>query len=92
MHCPRCETVVMEEIDRSGVTLDRCPSCRGVFLDRGELEKITARASAELDPRGAGRVELDPRPATARYGDDDPPSSRRGHHGHKRSFWHDIFD
>ncbi|HYO96746.1 MAG TPA: zf-TFIIB domain-containing protein [Polyangiaceae bacterium] len=82
MRCPRCETVVMEEIDRSGVTLDRCPSCRGVFLDRGELEKITARASAELEPRSA----------TPRYRDDDPPSSGRGHHRHKRSFWQDIFD
>ncbi len=42
MLCPRCETVMLDEIDRRGVTIDLCKKCRGVWLDRGELEKIFA--------------------------------------------------
>jgi uncharacterized protein len=99
MQCPRCENVVLSEIDRSGVTVDRCASCRGIWLDRGELEKLIARATAELE--GAPQVRAAPQHAPpARYGHDDhePPSSRRGRHGqypgHKRhrSFWHELFD
>ncbi|MDP3852083.1 zf-TFIIB domain-containing protein [Phenylobacterium sp.] len=37
--CPNCN-VSMQNVARSGVELDMCPSCRGVWLDRGELEKI----------------------------------------------------
>lgn len=44
--CPNCNTS-MQSVARSGVELDMCPSCRGVWLDRGELEKII----------GAGREE-----------------------------------
>jgi Zn-finger nucleic acid-binding protein len=48
MNCPVCpnERLVMSE--RAGVEIDYCPSCRGVWLDRGELDKIIERASAEL--------------------------------------------
>ena len=37
--CPNCNTS-MQSVARSGVELDMCPQCRGVWLDRGELEKI----------------------------------------------------
>lgn len=44
MKCPNCnETLVMSE--RSGVEIDYCPSCRGVWLDRGELDKIIERSA-----------------------------------------------
>jgi len=45
--CPNCNTS-MQNVNRSGVELDICPACRGVWLDRGELEKIleTGRQSA----------------------------------------------
>lgn len=46
MQCPvDGETLVMSE--RSGVEIDYCPKCRGVWLDRGELDKIVARANAD---------------------------------------------
>lgn len=48
MHCPRCEAPLAER-ERDGVTIDICASCRGIWLDRGELEKLIARASAALD-------------------------------------------
>lgn len=44
MKCPNCNaSLVMSE--RSGVEIDYCPECRGVWLDRGELDKIIERAS-----------------------------------------------
>jgi uncharacterized protein len=45
MKCPNCnETLVMA--DRHGVEIDYCPNCRGVWLDRGELDKIIERSTA----------------------------------------------
>lgn len=41
--CPNCN-VSMQNVNRSGVELDMCPSCRGIWLDRGELEKILGEA------------------------------------------------
>lgn len=45
MLCPVCRTGLSMS-DRSGVEIDFCPSCRGVWLDRGELDKIIERTSA----------------------------------------------
>lgn len=39
MNCPRCDSS-LEEQKHSGVAIDSCPKCRGVWLDRGELEKL----------------------------------------------------
>lgn len=49
MNCPTCSTE-LKMADRQGVEIDYCPKCRGVWLDRGELDKIIERASAELAP------------------------------------------
>jgi Zn-finger nucleic acid-binding protein len=44
MKCPNCnETLTMS--DRNGIEIDYCPNCRGVWLDRGELDKIIERSS-----------------------------------------------
>lgn len=45
MKCPRCDGAELDEREREGVTVDVCRACRGVWLDRGELEKILARAA-----------------------------------------------
>jgi len=42
MNCPRCSTTLLMS-DKHGVEIDYCPSCRVVWLDRGELEKIMER-------------------------------------------------
>jgi Zn-finger nucleic acid-binding protein len=85
MNCPRCVSEPLDERDREGVTIDVCRACRGIWLDRGELEKILARATKEMDERGYHRPTHDR--------DDGPPSSDdfRRKHGKKRS-WLDIFD
>ncbi|MFT4189306.1 MAG: zf-TFIIB domain-containing protein [Aeromicrobium sp.] len=52
MKCPIDEaTLVMSE--RAGVEIDYCPTCRGVWLDRGELDKIIDRAVGEAKPSPA---------------------------------------
>ena len=48
MDCPNCKVdLVMSE--RQGIEIDYCPKCRGVWLDRGELDKIIERASEDRD-------------------------------------------
>lgn len=62
MKCPVCVEVDLLMSERSGVEIDYCPKCRGVWLDRGELDKIIAnsespKASSNIynQERGYGR-------------------------------------
>ncbi|WP_182525994.1 zf-TFIIB domain-containing protein [Nocardioides dongkuii] len=62
MRCPTDETtLVMSE--RSGIEIDYCPTCRGVWLDRGELDKIIDRSLGQAPPPAAAA----PPPAYDRY-------------------------
>ncbi|MBK6824868.1 MAG: zf-TFIIB domain-containing protein [Saprospiraceae bacterium] len=47
MKCPNCN-VNLVMTDRSGIEIDYCPDCRGVWLDRGELDKIIERSSEKV--------------------------------------------
>jgi uncharacterized protein len=58
MTCPKCHGE-MRVYERSGVTIDQCTECRGIFLDRGELEKLF-EAESNYNTRQAP-----PRPAAA---------------------------
>jgi Zn-finger nucleic acid-binding protein len=40
MNCPVCENTRMREMEKNGIMVDICPNCKGVWLDRGELEKL----------------------------------------------------
>ena len=52
LECPRDEGTTLVAVDRNGVTVDACPRCRGVWLDRGELDKlIELEAAASEDFR-----------------------------------------
>ena len=56
MKCPRCEKAELHEKERDGVTIDLCRECRGIWLDRGELDKLIARSIKALDEvRGRDR-------------------------------------
>jgi uncharacterized protein len=46
MKCPVCKDVNLIISERQGVEIDYCPSCRGVWLDRGELDKILERSNS----------------------------------------------
>jgi uncharacterized protein len=82
MKCPvDNEELVMSE--RSGVEIDYCPKCRGVWLDRGELDKIIERtASLETAPAG-------PDPRQQRY---DEGHGRKPYRKKKESFLSELFD
>ncbi|EFQ83692.1 hypothetical protein HMPREF0063_11355 [Aeromicrobium marinum DSM 15272] len=94
MKCPTDNaTLVMSE--RSGIEIDYCPECRGVWLDRGELDKIVERASRDAAPAPAAPaaqpVHGDPfRSERPTYRDDrDRPQYRRK----KKEHWlMEIFD
>ena len=49
MNCPACN-VPLAMADRQGVEIDYCPRCRGVWLDRGEIDKIVEREAAAYGP------------------------------------------
>lgn len=95
MPCPVCQIpLVMSE--RQGVEIDYCSQCRGVWLDRGELDKIVERSAAELAPSPAPTA---PQAAPgyghqqSGYGHQQPgygqgyPNKKR-----KKSFFEEIFD
>jgi uncharacterized protein len=73
MKCPVCD-VALSISSREGIEIDFCPQCRGVWLDRGELDKIIERAGQSVAPSvaagGRGRFEDEMRPPP-RYDDDD---------------------
>jgi len=79
--CPNDNTA-MQTLDRSGVQFDMCPSCRGVWLDRGELEKLMESAMAD------GRASA-PQPAPQTYAQPhqapppQPQAQPWGGHGHR---------
>jgi uncharacterized protein len=49
--CPKCQGT-MRSYERNGVTVDQCSECRGVFLDRGELERLIDQESSYYEERG----------------------------------------
>ena len=51
MICPSCKDVNLVITERQGIEIDYCPNCRGVWLDRGELDKIIERTAASLETR-----------------------------------------
>ncbi|MCW8126496.1 zf-TFIIB domain-containing protein [Microbulbifer halophilus] len=47
MECPFCDDARLLKADRNGIAIDYCPQCRGIWLDRGELDKIVERSRQE---------------------------------------------
>ena len=93
MKCPNCnETLLMSE--RQSVEIDYCPSCRGVWLDKGELDKLLQFASEQnAAPNYEQKQQRD---VTPQYGNHDGYYQDKGkyqqHPRKKRSFLADIFD
>ena len=73
MRCPLCDAS-MREVERRGVRIDVCPECRGVWLDRGELEKLL---TAEREKGWADGGERD------RHDEATGRPSGEGHRGHR---------
>lgn len=88
MQCPVCKDTQLAMTTRQDIEIDYCPQCRGVWLDRGELDKIIER-SGQQQPQYAAppqAVPVDP------YGRDSRGHGR-GHHGNGQgSFLKRLFD
>lgn len=100
MKCPVCKDIDLVMSERSGIEIDYCPKCRGVWLDRGELDKIIERSSDNMPHQQSSRQYEEPRRDNyerpkyeeKRYYDDD--YHKHGYYSKhkKRSFLSDIFD
>lgn len=93
MKCPTDNaTLVMSE--RNGIEIDYCPDCRGVWLDRGELDKIIDRAGsgASLAPAPT-HPPLPPSPQYASPQYQEPQYQQRPYNKKKRENWlSELFD
>ncbi|WP_219836230.1 zf-TFIIB domain-containing protein [Paenibacillus sp. R14(2021)] len=49
MKCPVCDDSRMREVEKNGILIDVCPSCKGVWLDRGELDKLMSNVREVRD-------------------------------------------
>jgi uncharacterized protein len=92
MKCPICPETDLVMTERQGVEIDYCPKCRGVWLDRGELDKIIERSMSvptELPVRRetTHHEHEDARRHSKHHGD-----HRQGHYGRRRSWLGDLFD
>lgn len=77
---------------REGVEIDYCPTCRGVWLDRGELDKILDRGRTEMDA-SRDRYQDERRPQQPQYrSEHDPRASYARPKKKKRHFLEDLFE
>ncbi len=89
MKCPVCKDATLAMTDRQGIEIDYCPECRGVWLDRGELDKLVARADHPADPRPRSESPertREPERHERHYRDDEYRGKPR------KSFLQELFD
>ena len=82
MHCPICNVPLVMS-DRQGIEIDYCPKCRGVWLDRGELDKIIERSMTSAPPAPPAPTAVQP----PHYG--QQPAY---YHKRRKSFLEELFD
>ena len=88
MNCPVCANVNLHMSERQGIEIDYCPNCRGVWLDRGELDKIIERSAPDDEQRRTGNVRSE-------YGSEPRRDDRQGEYykrKKKKGFLSEIFD
>lgn len=101
MLCPRCEVVELTMADRQGIEVDYCRACRGVWLDRDELDKVIERSmqynpAPAQAPRPAERDRKEYRRSEDDYDRhkrrDDDYDDRKGKGKRREGFLGEIFD
>ena len=88
MKCPICIYPDLAMTTREGIEIDYCPQCRGVWLDRGELDKIVERSAPQAAPQRAA-------PSYSQHGGQAHSGYGHGYgkpHKRKKSFFEEIFD
>ncbi|MBI5655911.1 MAG: zf-TFIIB domain-containing protein [Geobacter sp.] len=98
MKCPICTGVDLKIADRQGVEIDYCPECRGIWLDRGELDKIIERSYTQP----TAHVQPEPQNVHPGYAQQPYPQQHYdkhhdkhgyGHNGHRKKSWlSELFD
>ena len=85
MACPVC-SVSLTLSERQGIEIDYCPQCRGVWLDRGELDKLIERSTRDATPA------YSPPPSPSYGHQQASPSYGQGHGKRRKSFLEELFD
>jgi Zn-finger nucleic acid-binding protein len=83
MKCPVCN-IPLTLSERQGIEIDFCPQCRGVWLDRGELDKIIERSATYF--------EKEERDAKDFHRDQKKEEYYKQKHYKRKSFWAELFD
>jgi uncharacterized protein len=94
MTCPKCQGE-MRTYERNGIHVDQCTECRGLFLDRGELEHLVQAEGSFYGGGGGGSEPPRSEPRREEYRDHDRDSySHGGKHYKKRkkNFLEELFD
>ena len=91
MRCPHCPDATLLMTDRQGIEIDYCPTCRGVWLDRGELDKLLERAgsTAPAQQPQAAQPAYAPHPQQHHQ---HPQHHGKPYYKHKKSWLSEIFD
>ena len=96
MSCPVCD-VALTMSERQGIEIDYCPQCRGIWLDRGELDKIIERSTKEMAPQHPPQHQA--APAAPSYAPPPYPQQNYGQpnyssksHKRPKSFLEQLFD
>ena len=93
--CPKCQGQ-MRQYERNGVVVDQCSECRGLFLDRGELERLTSAEQGWYGSGGERRHDDRRYEEHGRYDDRRYDDRRHSDHGQRRKrrggFLENLFD
>jgi Zn-finger nucleic acid-binding protein len=89
MKCPICNVALLMS-EKQGIEIDYCPTCRGVWLDRGELEKIIER-TINSENR-SGQLSNEDEQNYNRSQETDHDDTRGSKYGRKRNFLSELFD
>jgi Zn-finger nucleic acid-binding protein len=92
MKCPSCPDTTLVMTDRQGVEIDYCPSCRGIWLDRGELDKLLDRAVTASAPAVAVAAPAGGNNRHPDFEDYDYQRGQRYQRSRKKSWLNEIFD
>jgi len=101
MFCPVCKSVDLVMTDRQSIEIDYCPTCRGVWLDRGELDKLIERSAQLVSVSAVAPVHAQDQSRghdshqgfkDSDFGHKDQGHGQQVQYGQRRSFWRDLFD
>jgi uncharacterized protein len=92
MNCPKCTDTLLVMSERQQVEIDYCPVCRGVWLDRGELDKLIERSAAHYEPAQAVQSANPSHSRVPDFVDSDQHRSHRQPVKRKKSWLNEIFD